>query len=465
MLNYFKNKIDINKLILSSSTILTSFFNFIFILLLTRIMSPSEYGKLNLLLIYSTILSIVFLNGVDQAIIRFFYTKSFKSILKNFFIIFFVENLIMLILITILNQFNHDIQFWLLIYLYTNALVMFRIVSVTIRMINKASMYGLYNVGSKIIETFFILGFYFINFLNYKTAIVAYVSAILIISSIMTLLLYRRKSFFENSEEIDFNRQIKYAIPLIISILLTVTSQNLDKIILSININPKDLGIYISAFKLTGTLMILQSIFSLIWIPDIIKKYEMKLDINFQIKKSIIIYQTLLISFGILLSLSSSMITKLLGSNYSSATDLLPILFLIPVFNIFSEIGAIGISLKEKNQYHIVSALVLILSTVIMMLSFPQFFGIKGAALASGLSAYLYYLVRNYMGLLQLNIRRVFISTELINLTYIIFTISLIYIDTLFIKSMVLFILIILIVKRLLQWRKHENISPDNSIS
>jgi len=159
------------------------------------------------------------------------------------------------------------------------------------------------------------------------------------------------------------------------------------------------------------------------------------------------------------------MITKLLGSNYSSATDLLPILFLIPVFNIFSEIGAIGISLKEKNQYHIVSALVLILSTVIMMLSFPQFFGIKGAALASGLSAYLYYLVRNYMGLLQLNIRRVFISTELINLTYIIFTISLIYIDTLFIKSMVLFILIILIVKRLLQWRKHENISPDNSIS
>ncbi|WP_354680012.1 hypothetical protein MRN59_07140 [Macrococcoides caseolyticum] len=407
-----KNKDFFNKILISISTLFYSLSNFVFVYLLTRNMLPEEYGKLNSILIYGTLISLVLINGVDQVIMRYYYTKNIKIILKNYFYIFTSLNIILIIIIYVIYSFtNHN---YLLLLVYSNFLTIFRIFNIIIRMNGNSLNYAFYNIFSKLIELLLVLIFIYYNTLNYKFAIYSYILSI-IIATIILLYFINLDNGVDYSSFLSFKYQISYAIPMFIAVLVTTLSQNIDKILLPLFVSTYKVGIYFSAFKLTSALMIIQSIFSLIWIPNIIKKYENNESIN--LNKIFNDLQAIITVLVVIFLLINNQIVKFLGEEFIESKTILPILILVPCLLLLSEIGSIGISLKEKSKIHMLNSLIYLFSSGLLTIFLSQTQNLLLISIGIVFSTYIFYLARTYIGTYLLNIKINFIKIEFINFT------------------------------------------------
>lgn len=383
-----------DKLIFTLSSLLYSGTNFIFIFILTRVMKPSVYGEYNSIIIFGTLLSLIMILGNDQVIMRYYYSKNLISLLINHIKVFVCVNIFIIIILLIISLLS-GVNNYIYIYLYALVLTLFRMISIILRMQSASLSYAVYSLFSKFIELAFIFVFIFMNSLNQNTAIISYLISVMTLSIILVLRMINKIEY--KNDRLPFKEQYIYSIPMFGSILLTTLGQNIDKIILPVLISTHEIGIYFSAFKLTSTLLIFQGIFSLIWMPEIIKKFERKTKLN--LANTLFKIQSILVFLISILIFSNELLIKFLGEAYADAILILPILFLVPYFMMMAEIGSVGITLKEKSGYHFFISLTYIIFSTLLILYLSPIFGVQGVAYAVVISTVLYYLLRNYIGL------------------------------------------------------------------
>ncbi|MGV2874573.1 lipopolysaccharide biosynthesis protein [Macrococcus capreoli] len=433
------------KFIFALSSLIYSASNFLFVYILTRFMNPSIYGEYNTIIMYGTLLSLLLILGTDQVILRYYIRNNLKSLLNNFYIWYIVINLFLIIVIIFMN-FYLNINSIIFGYLYANFVVIFRIINVIIRMQSDALGYSFYNLFSKLIELITILILIKFTFLSTNTAIIAYMFSVLLTSLIIINKVIKNIEY--KKSELSIKEQFNYSVPMFGSIILTTLAQNIDKIILPLIISAHQIGIYFSAFKLTSTLLIFQSIFSIVWMPDIIRKFENKE--NLQLSKTLGSIQSILVILISILISFNNLLVGFLGKEYSEAKFILPILFLVPYFMMLAEIGSIGITLREKTHFHLIISLFYTLSNIIFILFLSYRFGLEGTAYGVVLSTILYYILRNYVGLLLLQEKIKFIKFEAIN--FLVFLLPFLYSTNFYYFIFIVLILNILILTNI-SWR------------
>ncbi len=373
--------------------------------IITRIVVPSEYGRLSIFTMYINISIMVLCFGLDQALIRYYYKKKDKnyklwlicncSILPVIITIIFVA-----VFSLVINIFN--IPFKLsdsLAFLSFGVVgqLLYRFATIVLRLENRNKLYsGVYVANKCIYICLSLILVLFTDFNHYYclafSTVVAFMSTALF-SVIKTRKIWKITSG-DHFEEIKRKDLIVYGLPFIVSMGLTTLFQSIDKITLDYFCDYSTVGVYTSAMTIVSVFAIVQTTFNAMWAPMMVRHFEESPEDKLFYTKYNSYITVIMFAFGFSLVLFKDIFGLLLGAKYREAAYIVPFLVLEPIMLTVSETTVIGIVVKNKSYMNILVAFISCLVNAIGNIMLVPLVGAKGAAISTGLAYIVFFLAR-----------------------------------------------------------------------
>lgn len=324
--------------------------------IMTRLLSPGDYGIYNVYLSYINIFVPLLSLNLYSALGRYYYEEN--ADLKTFFGTSIISVLVLLF-------------FWgSFFYIFSEFVA--KLISLPIETINFIVPSVLFYVTSSWFEQIYvaqkkswlissrdivrailmlIIGIAFIFYLDkdkylgmvYSTFIVG---LIFLIYYAINLNQYFNYSFNKN----HFKYMLSFSIPLIPSSISGVILAQFDRIMINDMIGANETGLYSIAYNVALLLTLVITSLHLAWMPDYYnlmnkEKYE-KLDIDIDRILRIIFFAALGLIF-----FSKEMIFLLAAPKYHNVYSMVPIIVIGYVFNSFFSLYSWGITYAKKNMY------------------------------------------------------------------------------------------------------------------
>ena len=384
------------------STMVGRFLNFILVPFYTNIFLPSDYGIVQLIYAYVAILNIVFIYGLDSAYLKFAAFKDIGDDKDNFstpYIAVFASSLLISLLV-IFNagaigtslgvpaKYHYLIYFAIaIIFVDANAVIPF----LKLRLDRKAKIFSLFKIINICVNIF--LNFYLILILKWGIEAV-FVSNL--IATVVSLLLVSPtiiKNFKFSFHTALFRRMIKFGLPFLPAGFAVMLVQVIDVPILQKLTDLRTVGIYKANYKLGIFMMLFVNMFQYAWQPFFLQ--NAKDPGAREMFSKVLTYFTLVGSILlIILSLFISDVAKiqiagysLIGSEYWSGLNIIPIVLLAYLINGMYVIFSAGIYIEEKSIYvPVITGLGALVNVAANFILIPVL-NITGAALAT-LAAY-----------------------------------------------------------------------------
>ncbi|PUB10190.1 lipopolysaccharide biosynthesis protein [Paenisporosarcina sp. OV554] len=429
---------------------------FISIPIVTRILTPEEYGIATIFLTIGIILASISLAGLDQAFIRFFYVENNKRLLllKTFgtsiCVLFILATIIWIFDSNILNRIFKDNSYFILLVLYIFSYVFFRYSILILRMMQMGIRYSLVIVGQRLID-FIVIITIITRFTPNNKAIIFGSIISFIVMSIISLLLskdfWKEKIMKENNSTNSTIRVLsKYSIPLMISGIIATLYQSIDKILLNHFSGNSELGIYTAAFQMAAVLNIVQTSFSVFWTPFSLEKYKENKKNNKLFGEISKIITIVMLILSVLLISFKDFLILFLDERYNEAALILPALIMMPVLFTMSETVVLGINFKLKSHLHIYIAIGTLATNALLSLILIPIFGSKGAAIAVAISYMVFYYMRTYYGKKLFYIENKLLETSFCLILLLIYILLTMFINNLYINIIGSMFCIVLIV-------------------
>lgn len=394
---------------------------------ITYIIAPQEFGKASIYgVFYSIFLTIVVL-GTHQSYVRFFYeyterdrSKLLWSCLWPSLIVTSIVSLLLLLNWRFLSKVivsgeNIQVILLLIFSLFTGVIQLFNMYSV--RMKKMGLRYSLLEIVS-----------YLANFggtLFYALVFGRDFYAVITGQIIANLVTFSMGVSFEldywkpkNVSYEMIRKVVRYGIPFVPTFLLTWLFQSIDKVTLRTLSTFSEIGLYAVAFKLANAMNIIQTGFTTFWVPVAYERYETKPDDRSLYVKAHEIIAFGMFALGSTVILGKDVIFLLVSKSYRSASTIAPFLVLGPVMYTISETTVLGINFTKKVHWHFIISLITSASNVVGNFVLVPIYGAKGAAISTGLSYFLFFVLRTHISIslfpTKYSLNRFYFSTALI---------------------------------------------------
>ncbi|MBU5456158.1 oligosaccharide flippase family protein [Caproiciproducens sp. MSJ-32] len=376
--------------------------------IITRIISPEEYGKASMFTTFTSLIVLIATMGMDQAYIRYFNDEEEENrggLLGKSIGITFILNLIIGVVILLCYKqasiFIIDEQSFFLIILVLIHNIFSTVGNfslIHVRMKQRGKAYSLITVINKLSYLIFIGLFYFVFKDHYLTIVIA-----TILSNIVRMLwsIYIEKYDWKNVKRVNevktsSRELIYYGIPFIFSMAITWLFQSIDKVSLRIYSTYTEIGLYSGAMTIIGLLNNCQAAFTTFWTPVAYEKYSNNPEDTKFFTNANQIVSVAMIIISIWIIAAKDLIVKLLGSEYEGAQFIFPFLVMMPIMYTISETTVLGINFMKKTKYHIYIATFSALSNIIGNLLLVPKYGATGAAISTGLAYVVFFITRTY---------------------------------------------------------------------
>lgn len=391
-----------NTFIVALGKICTQFISFFLLPLYTAILSTEEYGVVDLLNTYiSLIIPIVFLQ-MDQAIFRFLIDErkneenKIKLISTSLTTVFFQAILYLIIYIFIGRFINNEYKY----FLATNvvATMLSGILLQICRGLGDNTTYSLGSIvsgaGTIIFNVLFIVVF--------KWGAYGMLSATLLANISCSIFIIFKKKIYKYYKIKKYTKEIrkelwKYSIPMVPNMLSWWIVNASDRTIVTYFLGVGENGIYSAANKFSAIIITLFNVFNLTWSESASLYINDKdRDIYFsKIMNKAIKFSTTL-CFGLIAIMPFVFNYLITGQGYSSAYQQIPILIISTLFNIVvSLIGSVYVGLKKSKEIaktSIIAAIINIGVNLVLVNSIGLY-----AASISTLIAYLSMAIYRYI--------------------------------------------------------------------
>lgn len=395
--------------------------------IITRMISPEQYGKASMFTTFTSLIVLVTTMGMDQAYIRYYNDEDDKSkggLLGKSIGITFVLNLIVGIIILLFYKQTsifvvNEQSFFLVVLILLNTIFssIGNFSMINVRMKQKGKTYSFLTVINKVSYLLFIGILYLLFKDNYLTIIIA-----TIISNVVKMIwaIYIERNDWKNINSFEnvkttTKELIKYGTPFIFSMAIIWVFQSIDKVALRIFSTYQEIGLYTGAMTIIGLLNNFQSTFTTFWTPVAYEKYctnpddkDFFININ-----EIVSAAMLLLSVGLIAT--KDIIISLLGSDYYGAQFIFPFLVFMPIMYTISETTVLGINFKKKTKYHVYIAIFSAIFNIIGNVILVPKYGARGAAISTGLAYVVFLLTRTYYSKklyeVKFNMRKFWICT------------------------------------------------------
>lgn len=398
------------------------FIGLITVPVITRLFSPEQFGIYSLVFTIINLLTIFCCLGFEQGFVRFFYevdgNNRGKLLYDSLVWPFFMSVLIILSLtifkkeisIFIVGKYEKFLILSIVLCVIFSSLRKFSLL--IIRMNQRGILYSILNVLIKIFEFIPILLLYKIYGDTYKILIISMLTSLILIS-ILSMLKEKEIWKFKGETVIRRNDLLKYSSPLALTMGLNWMFSSCDKVVIKFFSPAVELGLYSGAFKLISIISVIQGGFTTFWTPVSYEHYLKSPKDTLFFKKTVDYLSLIFFLLGIGMLIFRRFFILILGKSYYMAIYILPMLIFIPVMYLISETTMIGIDFKKKTKYHLyISILISILNLILNILFVPKFGG-KGAAISTGVSYILFFILRTFFSQklinFNFNLKRVYI--------------------------------------------------------
>lgn len=395
---------------IGTGTLLNMVIGFITTPIITRLVLPEEYGRLSIFNLYISIAVMIMCLGLDQSLVRFYYkenTLNYKSwIIKRCsflpLVLSFVVPAIVLSLIQLSDKSFEFSDTVIPLLLGIVGHMLFRFSILVLRLENKSKAYARINVINKALYALLAIGLIYITG-NRSFSMLAYATVIAIIVASFVAIFEGRNLWTIKSQNVDFKVKfgelIKYGLPFILAMGLTTLFEAIDKLSLNMYCDYATVGIYAGAINIVNIFAIIQSTFNTLWAPVSIKHYEEKPEDKQFYSRCNLAITFIMFFCGFSLIAFKDVFGLLLGKTYREAAYIIPFLTLHPIMYTISETTVTGVVVKKKSYIHIIIAAISCLTNLIGNSILVPILGGKGAAISTGISYIVFYLLRTFFGM------------------------------------------------------------------
>ena len=380
--------------------------------IITRILSPEQYGIASLISIIVEMLVVFCSLALDQSFVRFFYEveeeERGKLLQDCLYYPMFITIFSSLIIFIFRNQISMFILgkkekvIWIIIVFSIVALIIKSFAFLVVRMQQKGGLYSFFYILIKVVEFSFILLFFKIYGNDYKVIVLATLFSTLI-TSLLMIVVERKIWRLVGKRRIEKKELLKFSAPLVLTLALTWVFASSDKITIKIFSNLRELGLYSGAFRIVSVISVIQTGFTSFWTPFIYERYSKNPDDLVFYKKANDYLSLIFFLIGITILTTRNIIIILLGEKYYDSLFIVPMLIFVPIMYLISETTMMGIGFKKKSKYFLyISIIVAVFNIVGNILLVPKY-GAKGAAISTGISYIIFFSLRTYFSLKLIN--------------------------------------------------------------
>lgn len=385
----------------SIGPIVSAFLGFITVPLVTNFISTDEYGRCSMFTLAQSTISMFIYLGLDQAFVREFneFSKQTDRLLANVIRIPLCAVLVIDAAILAMPSYISIILFdtpdeHLAVYLLVIMLpfmVFENFGLLKIRMEEKGLQYSCFIILLKALTLVFTVLLFVTYERSFRSAIYAIALAEIITGFVIFLVAMRQVPIFSTSlDKPLLRRMLRFGLPLLPASMLGWALTSMDKIMLRTMCSYSELGLYSAAFKIVNVLGVVQSCFTLYWVPLAFRWYESKKENKFfSTANDVIACIMCAMCLGILLF--KNLVAIILGENFAQAVNIFPFIMLHPIMYTMSETTGVGISFSRKTGYNaLISALSCGTNIALNYMLIPILNG-TGAAVATGVSYIVFF--------------------------------------------------------------------------
>lgn len=397
--------------------------------LITRMVEPEQYGNWSLFIIYGNVLSSILLMGTDYIIVRYYYendSKSYKYLLTKWcFLTSIVAVLLSCVPIAIVIKLIRPcwsvlILILLVLSILTN--VVNRLVGLLLRFENSINVLSLTTVLQKVLfVAIAITSLYCITGFNFEMLSIASLVSSVITVSVCLFFLSRLRTDVKKAGVIcslPKKEMLKYGFPLMISGCSYLLFQATDKLVIGQYCSEADLGIYSSAASFLSLFGILQSSFSTIWWPTVMRNYERNHEDKLLYVKANDMVCFIMVVVGVTFILFKDVLILLLGEHFRGAVVVIPFIIFQPILYTISETTVLGLNFQKKSKTQLYITVSSLIFNIFLNIILTKLYGIVGTSVAVGLSYIFFLTVRTFASHRYYNIpfhfARMFISVLLL---------------------------------------------------
>lgn len=389
-------------------TIIYMIVGFIGTPIITRLVDPTDYGRMSMLSVYSSFGMMLCGLGLDQALVRFFYheeeleykRKLLRTCCNYSVLALCILSVFCYVYFAVAVRFNFSYsQPYELLLLLLNVVVLLlnRYVMLTVRLLYKTKAYSVINITQKTLYILIVV----VLVLNTNIEHFICLAAAMIISTVIAIAMgigINYKLWFGKCETVMLpygNRALlKYGFPLMLSSGISVIFNALDKLALNRYCSISDVGVYASAMNIMAVFSVVKTSFTALWLPAAIEHYESNPNNRVFYQKGNAVISCIMIIMGAGVVLCKDLFVLLLGNKYIDAATIIPFLMFEPIMYTISESTASGIAICKKSGYQvIVTSGACILNLFGNMILTPRWGG-QGAALSTAISYILFFVLR-----------------------------------------------------------------------
>lgn len=393
-----------NTFIYSVGTFSSRLAGFILIPLYTSQFEVSEYGMMGIMEVSAQVLLAVLGFSLYNAYFRWYWDKQYadkqKSILFTILTFLAFQFLLILLLIALfrqsLSQFlfaSTDHGYLVLLLLYVSGLEALGVmVSTLLRLKEKAALYTVLQVAKLLFSLF--LTYYLIKYRDrgieavYESQLFANVFYLLLIIPVL-----RRNTEFKFETNI-LKEMLQFSFPLMLSSLSGIVLNIADRYSLRFLADLATVGIYSLGFKVANTIRVfVVTSVNLALQPIIFKMMDAPENKRFYSK--VMTYYSLGVMIPVLFfSLFSTEIIKIVSRNmeYWEAAGIIPVLSFSMLFGVMRDVSYTGLNINKKTKTIALLVFLASLMNVGLNLLFISIWSFRGAAYATALSQFLFFI-------------------------------------------------------------------------
>ena len=378
---------------------------FILLPILTRYLTPSEYGSLSLFTVYIYILMIICSLGLTSSISVNFHQlhKSSISIYNSTsFIIILITWGIAFLLTILFGQFLVTLTgiayFWLImVFPIVLANILFLNYMNLLQLDMKPFKFSFFQLSKSFLEGALSIFFVVVLLRSWIGRIEAMLIMSIIFFFVVIYFLIKdrylpKKIYFSKKYAKD---SLSFGLPLVPHQISYWIKTGLDRYLIAFLLTQEAVGIYSAGYQVGFSIFILVSAVNQAIVPYLYKKLKNEDEIDkHKLVKLTYKYFLLLIILGILASLFiPKLLEYFLGNNYSQASSIIPFLsFSAVIHGMYLMVLNYIFYFKESKKIAIVTFSTGLLH-VFLSYQFIKLYGIQGAAIASLLSYFITFVL------------------------------------------------------------------------
>ncbi|PSM51557.1 putative polysaccharide export protein [Campylobacter blaseri] len=265
---------------------------FIMIAILTRYLSPQDYGYISIFSVLVGIFSI-FIGFSVVGIINTNFSKMQKEELSNFIanciLILFFSFIFVFIFVFIFKDFIYskfDLNYtWQVLAIFTSFFGFFTTINLNLWMMEqKPKKYGIYQILNAVVMFITIILMVVVFKLKWQGQIIAIFLTSFVFGLISIVLIYRRDYFKFNINLEYIKEALNFGIPLMPHAIAGFIITSADRLIIKDILGANEVGIYATAYQFGMIMNLITASFNKAYIPELFKTLSTNPSINEKIK-------------------------------------------------------------------------------------------------------------------------------------------------------------------------------------